>query len=417
MNLLKRILKNKLFNNIFYLFLLQGFGYIFPILLIPFLISTIGIEKYGLVNFAFVFAWYFQVVSELGFELSNVKHVVANINNSNKLSEVFSVVITIRFVFALILFVIYISIICYFPKFREDFYLYLIAYVRVFTTAFLPYWLFRSLENVKEITKISLFARTISILPMFLFVKEENDYVWVISFMSLNEFIAAILTMNKAIKTYHLQLSFYSFNRYLYYIKDTIPFFTSYILIRLYTNSNILILGFFSNPFWTGIYSVSEKLYHVYGSMIMPLLQHVFYPYFMRIKNILKINKMVIILSIGNIILVLFIYLVAPYILPLFIKSDMLIIHHCFNLFLVLMCIDMPVNLLGYPYSGVTNNIQKLNKSTFSIALFYCFGVIIMLVFNLLSVNSMIVLLIITQLVSLIYRCCLLKDSLFIKLK
>ena len=54
------IVKSKLFNNIVNLFILQGFGYIYPILLIPFLINTIGVEKYGLVYYSVAFACTFR---------------------------------------------------------------------------------------------------------------------------------------------------------------------------------------------------------------------------------------------------------------------------------------------------------------------------------------------------------------------
>lgn len=77
----RKIYYSRLVGNIFNLFFLQGFSYIYPILLIPFLTKTIGMEKYGLVYFAIAFAWYFQVISEFGFDLSNVRHVVNNKND------------------------------------------------------------------------------------------------------------------------------------------------------------------------------------------------------------------------------------------------------------------------------------------------------------------------------------------------
>lgn len=409
----KKYLKSSLLNNVFYLFLLQGFGYIFPILLIPFLISTIGVEKYGLVYFAIAFAWYFQIVSELGFDLSNVKHIVGNKNNQVKINEVFSVIITIRLILSFILFGLYVCIILYNDKFREYIWLYLIAYIRVFAAALTPYWFFRSVEKVKEITKISLLARTVSILPIFFIVKEESDYLWVMFFMTLNEIIAAILAMHKIFKVYHLKLDIYTINQYLYYLKDTIPFFTSNILIRLYKNSNIVVLGFFTSSYWTGIYSVSEKIYAAYNSVIIPLIQHVFYPYFMRIKDIVKINKMILFSSVGNIVLAILLYLIVPYVLPLFIMADHNIILSCFNLFLLLICIDVPNNFLGYPYCGITNNISKLTKSTFAAVVFHFCGLILLNIFNLLSVYNIIILLIATQALNVITRVIILREFLF----
>ena len=153
-----------------------------------------------------------------------------------------------------------------------------------------------------------------------------------------------------------------------FYFKDSIPFFTSTVATRLYTNSNILVVGSFLGEYAAGIYSVSEKLYNVYSAIVAPLIQHVFYPYFMRIKNIIRMNK-VITFAVGiNIILLVVVYFIVPYILPFFIKvGDHLILDN-FNLFLILLAIDVPVMFLGYPYLGVLNNkIKYVNLSAESI--------------------------------------------------
>lgn len=407
-----KLVKSKLFNNIFYLLLLQGVGYIFPILLIPFLVSTIGIEKYGLVNFAIALVWYFQIITEFGFDLSNVKHVVGNKNNPQKISEILSVIVTTRFVFSLILFVFYLCIIFLFDKHREYTELYIIAYVRVFASAFLPYWLFRSLEKVKEVTKISLLVRTVSILPIFLVVSDENDYLWVMFFMVLNEVLAAIVAMRKVLKTY--KLKFYPFRLYVCYLKDSVPFFTSNILIRLYTNSNMVVLGFFSTPYWTGIYSVAEKLYNAYNYIVAPLIQYVFYPYFVRVKDFVRVNRIILVAISLNVVLLFVVYLLAPVVFDVWIKKDTDIIKGCFTLFLLLLCVDVPAKFLGYPYCGMTDNIAKLNKSTFIATLLHFTGLAFLLVFKLLSAQNIILLLIFTQTFNLGYRILFLRKYLFV---
>lgn len=48
---LSQVFKSRLLSNIWNQFLLYGFSSIIPILLIPYLLNVIGVEKYGLVNF------------------------------------------------------------------------------------------------------------------------------------------------------------------------------------------------------------------------------------------------------------------------------------------------------------------------------------------------------------------------------
>ena len=66
---LSQVFKSRLLSNIWNQFLLYGFSSIIPILLIPYLLNVIGVEKYGLVNFAIIFSFYFQIFNEFGFDL------------------------------------------------------------------------------------------------------------------------------------------------------------------------------------------------------------------------------------------------------------------------------------------------------------------------------------------------------------
>ena len=87
---LKQILNSRLLSNTFNLFVLYGISSIVPILLVPYLLNTIGVEKYGLVNFALIFSFYFQIVNEFGFDLSNVRHIVKNRENISELGKIVS---------------------------------------------------------------------------------------------------------------------------------------------------------------------------------------------------------------------------------------------------------------------------------------------------------------------------------------
>ena len=51
-----RVIKSKLFSNIFNQFLLYGFSHLLPFLLMPYLLATVGVAKYGLINFAIAFS-------------------------------------------------------------------------------------------------------------------------------------------------------------------------------------------------------------------------------------------------------------------------------------------------------------------------------------------------------------------------
>lgn len=406
----KNIYYSRLVGNIFNLFFLQGFSYLYPILLIPFLTKTIGIEKYGLVYFAIAFAWYFQVASEFGFDLSNVRHVVDNKHDKNVLSEILSSITFLKLFFSLILFVVYVILVFLLPSFREYYMLYLIAYLRVFANSLLPYWLFRSLENVKYIARITLVVKTILITPIFILVKEPGDYLIVIVFFVLIEIFSAIIAYLFALKVYKLKIVKCSSKQLIYLAKDSIPFFTSNIVTRLYTRSNMLVVGLVMGNYMAGIYSVSEKLYNVYANIVAPLIQHVFYPYFMRIRDRVRMNKIVLIVVFLNTIALGVTYFMFPMLLPFFVKDSLVEVLKYFPLFLLLLFIDVPVMLLGYPYLGTLNRIKYVNRAAINSSVFYFSVLFTLLLINSISIPVIIFLLILTQLF------CLLQLVYFIKL-
>ena len=401
---LKKIASSRLISNIYNQFILYGFSHIIPIILIPYLLNTIGVEKYGLINFILAFSFYFQIVNEFGFDLSNVKHVVTNRENPNELSRILSAILSCKCLIIICTSIVYFAIVFFFEDMRNNILAYTFAFIRQIGIIMSPYWFFRSMENIKYITRIVIPIKTLRILPIFFVVTSEDNYIWVMFFYTLETTISGIISLSLVIKKYNLRLRLVPFSDILYFFKDSIPFFTSTFLMRIYKNSNVVILGMFCSDFLVGIYSAAEKLHNAYSSFISPLLSQIFYPYFTRVSNFKIINKIVLAVCIGNIALLALVYILSPIIIPLFIKEEASSIILYFNLFLILLAISVPVDMLGFPYLGVMKMVNKVNSTTIYTSAIYIIGVIIFMLLGYISVLNMILLLIIANIACLIMR-------------
>ena len=69
-----------LFKNFSYLSLVQLINYGLPLIIIPFLISKLGLDKFGLINYAVALSSYFLVIVDFGFNLHGTKEVKKNLN-------------------------------------------------------------------------------------------------------------------------------------------------------------------------------------------------------------------------------------------------------------------------------------------------------------------------------------------------
>ena len=95
--------KKRLASNFFSLATLQGLNYLLPLITFPYLVSTLGIEKFGILAFATAFILFFQVFTDYGFNLTATKEISIYRKNVEKLSEIYSAVMTIKFILLLVI--------------------------------------------------------------------------------------------------------------------------------------------------------------------------------------------------------------------------------------------------------------------------------------------------------------------------
>ena len=63
-------------KNLSYLFILQNFNYIIPLLLLPYLTHTLGAENFGKITFVQAFITYFILITDFGFNTSATQDIV-----------------------------------------------------------------------------------------------------------------------------------------------------------------------------------------------------------------------------------------------------------------------------------------------------------------------------------------------------
>lgn len=404
MNVLVKAIKSRLFSNIFNQTILYGFSHLIPFFLMPFLLVRIGVELYGVIYFAIAFATYFQVVNEFGFDLSNVRHIVNNKNDKNKLGCVVSAITHCKIYLLMLTGILYTLIIAFVPAFRHHIGIYALAFIRLIGVVISPYWFFRSMEDLKYVARISLIVKMCCVLPIFLVVGKPADAIWVMFFFALETFAGGIVGLIVAIRRYGLHLRFVNFGTIVFYLKDSLPFFCSTLITRIYQNSNIVIIGFCCGNAITGIYAASEKLYRAYSAFISPLISYIFYPYFQRIRDFAKINRTIIVICGLNLLFAVILFLLGDSILPIFVKVETEKIIGLFNWFLLLIIFSIPNDILGFPYLGVMGYVKEVNYTTMWSGLVYVALCTILILATKVSPLSLIVVLIITNFVSILLR-------------
>jgi len=389
--------KKRLLSNFFSLSVLQMFTYLLPFITLPYLVRILGTDKFGLVMFAQSFSMFFNIFVDFGFNLSATKDISVHRNNKEKITEIFSSVMLIKFILLFISFLLLAIIVFAFEKFAVDWRIYYLTFLWVVGQTLFPIWYFQGMERMKYITIVNITSKIIFTVLIFIVIQDPNDYIYVPLINGLGYIVGGVLSLWIIYKSFDQTFKLYGFAILKHYFKESSQFFLSRVSVTLYTSANIFVLGIFTNNTMVGYYSIAEKLYMALQQVYQPIIQAL-YPYVAKERNIplfKKIFTFSVVINIFGIILLLFI---GQYIF------DLLFTRHIgaeslevFHILLFAAVIVVPSILLGYPFLGALGFSKYANVSVIYGSFFHLIGLGSLIFLGKISIYSVAFLVIITE--------------------
>jgi polysaccharide transporter, PST family len=311
-----------LLSNFLSLSVLQIANFLLPLLAVPYLIRILEIELFGLLAFATAMIMYFVTLSDYGFNLTATREISIHRQSKDKVTEIFSAVMTIKFLLMILGLLILTIVVFLFERLRQDWEIYYLTFGMVIGQALFPIWFFQGMEKMKYISILNVFAKTIFLIGIFIFVHEKEDYYLVPLFNSMGFIIAGIISLNYIKKEFNISFRLQSINTLEFYFKGGWHVFISRAAVVLYTSSNIFILGLFTNITMVGFYSIAEKVIGAISS-IGSMINQVLFPYLSKIwsKNqqnyYIKFTNIFKVMSVGMLTIAIIIFMLSPYIINL----------------------------------------------------------------------------------------------------
>jgi PST family polysaccharide transporter len=364
--LIKEKLKSKehrvLAENFFSLSALQIVSYILPLITLPYLVRVLGVEKYGLVNFAIAFALYFQIITDYGFSLSATREISLHRDDKHKISEIFSSVMIIKSVLMVISFIILSVVVFSFNKFATNWMVYFLAFGLVVGNVLFPVWFFQGMEKMKYITIFNILANVIFTLLIFIFIKNPADYLYVPFINSLGLIISGIISIWLIFNSFKVQFFIPSKNVLINTFKDSTQFFLSRASVSIYTSSNTFFLGLFTNNVAVGYYSAAEKLYTAAQYLYTPVSQ-VIYPYMTKMKNKVVYKKIFKLTVTINIVVCILLFLLSGIVINILYGNNFQESANVLRILSIALIIVVPSVLLGYPFLAALGYQKYANGS------------------------------------------------------
>ncbi|RUM63926.1 MAG: flippase [Sulfurospirillum sp.] len=272
----------RILDNVLALTMLQIINYLIPLLTFPYLVRVLGIESFGVFSFVLAVLNYGVVITDYGFDLSATKHISLNKEHPDKISEIFSSVITIKAVMALLFFLFLTLLTLSVDRFSQHATLYFYGFGLIIGQVLFPIWFFQGIEKMRYITVLNAISKVIFALAIFIFVTSPKDLELVFIFNTLGALIAGALAFRIAVKQFGVRFQIQPIEKYFFYLKDAWYIFTSRVAVQLYQSLNIIILGFFVSNTLVGYYAIAEKIVRA-TSTILSSVPRAIYPHMSKL--------------------------------------------------------------------------------------------------------------------------------------
>lgn len=249
-------MEGKLKKNLSYQTLYQLLTIITPLIVTPYISRILGSNNIGIYSYTYSIAYYFVMFALMGVMNYGNRTVSANNTTRENRSRVFWEIYSFQFMMAIIMtigYLIYVLLFCHYQKAIS-----LIQVVYVMSTIVDISWLFFGIEDVKPVVIRNTIVKLVSLIGIFMFVKESTDLWIYTSLLTGGQFIGSA-TMWLSVKQY-VDFVIPTFTGIKKHIIPNIMLFIPVISISVYKTMDKIMLGMLSSDSQVGFYTNAESL-------------------------------------------------------------------------------------------------------------------------------------------------------------
>jgi O-antigen/teichoic acid export membrane protein len=255
----KSIIKNSIFNIIYRLL-----NVLFPMITAMYVGRVLLPDGIGKVNYSLNILSYFLVFASLGIPIYGAREIARVQMEQEKRNKIFSELFILNFFSTLFCVILYFSIILNITLFKKEIFLFFSISIQLILNFCNIDWFYQGMEEYGYITLRSSAIKIISIIMIFLFIKEQKDYI-------LYAFINSLaITSNYLFNIYNLQkkviLNIQGLNLKKH-IKPIFILLLTMLASDLYNQIDITMLGSFSTNKEIGYYSYAIKIIRIINTI------------------------------------------------------------------------------------------------------------------------------------------------------
>lgn len=250
-------------------FILTASSLIFPLITFPYVSRMLLPEGNGKIAFAASVISYFSMFAMLGIPTYGIRACAKVRDDKEELSRTVQELLIINTITTAIAYIVLSISVFVVPKFEEYKVLLIINSVGLILNTFGVNWLYQALEQYSYITIRSLIFKVFSIILMFIFVQDRDDYVLyaaITVFASSGSYVMNIINIRKLI--YVKPVGHYNLKKHL---TPIMTFFAMSVATNIYVSLDTIMLGFMKSDNEVGLYIAAVKIKTILTSLVTSL--------------------------------------------------------------------------------------------------------------------------------------------------
>tara|TARA_B110000902_G_C14264159_1_gene570792 strand:- start:552 stop:1781 length:1230 start_codon:yes stop_codon:yes gene_type:complete len=316
---------------------LQMVNYLLPLLIMPFLIRSIGLDGMGKLNFALTIILYIQLFVDYGFNLTATKNISQCKDDKNKLNEIYTCVMLIKCVILLGSLSVFSVLIFTVEYLRSDWLLYICTFGIVIGYTLFPVWLFQGLQEMKYITQLNVLSKVIYTLLIFLVISSKDDLVLIPLFSSFAALFVTGVSLWLVFTKLQIKPNINYIKNAKEYVKGGWDVFLQQFYVSLYIPLNIIFLGLLASSEAVGVFTIAQTIATI-PLLLITVGMQAYFPHAVQVYKedskvyLYQIKKLMLIISIYSIAVLALSFFFSRVALELFIGNEFLKIEEVYNI-------------------------------------------------------------------------------------
>lgn len=239
--------------------LLQGSNFLVPIVLIPLLLSRIGLENYGVVSLAQSIMILLTTFGEFGYNLTGTRLVSQNRENRLFIKGLSGQILISRSFAQIVGLTLLTGAVFIIPSWRIHAFMILSSYLMVIGQAHLPVWYFQGMQRVKDLMLLNLASRVLYILLVVALIQKPEDYIWVNLLNGGAMILVSLCAWLQIWRQVGIRFKF-NWHELVKSGATNSSILLSNFIGDLYRSIAMILAGFLLSPSSLGLYSVFDKV-------------------------------------------------------------------------------------------------------------------------------------------------------------